>query len=460
MKQWLILILIGLTAACSSKKPVVEPPPPELRPDWVQQRPREPGYYIGIGVVRKTQHSFDYLEHAKQNAFNDLASQIQVNVQANSIQSQLERNRVFSDEFRSFTRLSSNVALEAYELVDTWQNEQEYWVFYRLSAAEFQRQKEARMQAAIEQSLDAYRRAKQAEKEGNPMGAYDFYFRGLEAVKAHIGEPLTYLEGGEQHFLGNELLESINRLSRDIAIRVNQRDLKGRIGKPIEQELLITVAYPRTNGQPVRNFPLKIWFSQGAGTIVGNTATDANGLCRIRIANIAARDALQEIRIEPDLEGLLRNDPARQLWLKAIDPQAISHEKVIVEVSKPSLLVLSNEPAEGQAGAQTLLESAARSRLAREGLQLTDRTEQVDYRLMIEAKLRQGPVNSGMYTALLDVKVTLVDVAGNERYSQTLSGVRGVQLDYARAAEAAYKRAAEDLELTVMPKVINVIYNL
>lgn len=460
MKQWILGILLVLTAACGSQKPIAEPPPPEIRPDWVQQRPRLSGYYIGIGVVRKTQNSFDYLEHAKQNAFNDLASQIQVNVQANSIQSQLERNRVFSDEFRSFTRLSTSVALEAYELVDTWQNDQEYWVYYRLSTAEFQRQKEARMQSALQQSLDAYRRAKAAEAAGNPMGAYDFYFRALEAVKAHIGEPLTYLEAGETHFLGNELLASINSLSRDIAIRVNHRNLKGRIGKPIEEELLITVSFPRTKGEPVRNFPLKIWFSQGAGTIVGNTATDANGVCRIRIANIAARDALQELRIEPDLEGLLRNDPARQLWLKVIDPQAISHEKVIVEVSSPRLMVLGKEPAVGQGEQRDVLQAAAKARLAREGLQLSDRPESVDYRLLIEANLRQGPVNSGMYTALLDVKISLIDAEGNQRYSQSLSSVRGVQLDYERAAEAAYKRAAEDLELTVIPKVINVIYNL
>lgn len=316
------------------------------------------------------------------------------------------------------------------------------------------------MQAAIQQSLDAYRRAKQAEAEGNPMGAYDFYFRALESVKAHMGEPLTYLEAGESHFLGNELLASINSLSRNIAVRVNHRNLKGRIGKAIEEELLITVSFPSTKGEPVRNFPLKIWFSQGAGTIVGSTATDANGICRVRIANISARDALQELRIEPDLEGLLRNDPARQLWLKAIDPQAISHEKVIVEVSRPSLVVLSKEQAVGKKEARDVLQAAAKGRLARAGLQLTDRSEKVDFRLLIEATVRQGPVNSGMYTALLDVNITLVDGEGNQRYSQILNSVRGVQLDYERAVEAAYKRAAEDLELTVMPKVINVIFNL
>ncbi|MFN3530276.1 MAG: LPP20 family lipoprotein [Bacteroidia bacterium] len=460
MNKYLYIALLVLAASCSSK---TSPHTQQVaeRPDWVKQRPISSAYYIGIGVSRKINGGFDHMEQARKNAVNDLVGQIQVNIQANSIQSQLERNRVFSDEFRSFTRLSSNVAIEDYEIVDSWQNEHEYWVYYRLSVADYQRQKQRRMQLAIDQSLDAFGRARAEEQAGNLMGAYDFYFRALEAVKAYTGEPLQYTQpDGQQHFLGNDLLQSVNQLSRDIAIRVNQRNLKARIGQSIAEEILITVSYPRINGEPLRNFPLNIRFSQGAGTIVGNTSTDENGICRIRIANIAARDALQEILISPDLEGQFRNDRSRQIWLNVIDPQALPREKVIIEVSRPVMQIMANELAYGKPLSQALLQSAAKQRLSREGIRFTERADGVDYRLIIEADVRQGTVNSGMYTALLDIKLSLIDDQGNQKYSQNLSGIRGVQLDYQRAAEAAYRRAAEDLELTVIPKMLNVIYNL
>lgn len=459
MKNPIYFLILLVLAACAPKtKPVVEQPAP--RPNWVKQRPIEPGYYTGIGVVAKGISGFDYLEQAKKNAFNDLISQIQVNVQANSIQSQLERNREFSDEFRSFTRLSSNVAIEDYELVDSWQNETEYWVYYRLSTASYREQKERRMRTAINQSIDAMSRAKQAEEAGNLMEAYDFYFRALEAVKAYVGEPLSYETGGSQHFLGNDLLSAINQLSRNIAIRVNVSNVKTRVGLPVAEELLISVAHPRVNGKPAANFPLKIHFTQGAGTIIGNTVTDENGVCRIRIANVTARDALQELLIEPNLEGLLASDRSRQMWLQVIDPQSLPREKVIIEVSRPVLHILSNEQQFGNKREVSVLEGAAKQRLAKESIRFSERVEAVDYRLLIEANTRQGSVANGMYTALLDVKVVLIDAQGNEKYAQTLSSIRGVQLDYQRAAEAAYRRAAEDLELSVIPKMLNVIYNL
>lgn len=455
-----LIFVLGLTVliACSPKtKQAVQQPEP--RPAWVMQRPIEPGYYVGIGVVRKMGAGFDYLEQAKKNALNDLVSQIQVNVQANSIQSQLERNRVFSDEFRSFTRLSSNVAIEDFETVATWQNEQEYWVYYRLSVAEYQLQKEKRMQQAIAQSMDALGRAAEAESEGNLVGAYDFYFRAFEAVKAYTGDPLAYTEAGRQRFLGNDLLESVNRLSRNIAIRVNVSNLQVKPGSPINQELVVTVSHPRINGKPIRNFPLSVQFTQGAGTIVGNTTTDENGVCRLRISGITARDALQEITILPDMQMLTRNDKTRQMWLQVIDPQALPREKIILEVSKPMVLLLADEKQFGQVRSTSVLEAATRQRLQRDGIRLSDKPESTDYRLVLQSDVRQGPVSNGMYTALLDVKLVLTDASGQEKYSKVLSSVRGVQLDFNRAAEAAYRRAAEDLELTVLPAMLQVMYN-
>ncbi|MBA4303094.1 MAG: hypothetical protein C0424_02600 [Sphingobacteriaceae bacterium] len=457
MRKWTLFLALFVALGCSPKsKPQVQQP--EQRPSWVMQRPIENGYYVGIGVSRKMGGNFDHLEQAKKNALNDLVSQIQVTVQANSIQSQMERNRVFSDEFRSFTRLSTNVAIESFETVATWQNEQEYWVYYRLSASEYQRQKELRMQQAVALSIDALQKAREAEAEGSLMAAYDFYFRALEAIKAYTGDPLTYEEGGKSRFLGNDLMESMNRLSRNIAIRVNVSNLQVKPGRPVNQEIVVMVSHPRTNGKPIRNFPLHVRFTQGAGTIVGNATTDENGVCRLRISSITARDALQEISIGPDMQSLVRNDKSRQPWLELLDPQSLPNEKIIIEVSRPVVLLVSDEKSFGQARANNQLEAATRQRLQREGVRFTDKPEQADFRLVLSSDVRQGTVNNGMYTCLLDLKLQLADAAGQEKYSKVISPVRGVQLDYQRASDAAYRRAAEDLELSIIPSIIHILY--
>lgn len=460
MRIFTLTIGLIFCLSCSSKKQLPVPPPEPPRPDWVLDRPIVAGEYVGIGVARKTSNSFDYIEQAKRNALNDLVSQIKVSVQANSVQSQLERNRVFSDEFRSFTKLTTTIELENVAVAATWQNDTEYWMYYRLSVADYQQQKNNKIQSASGLALDHFEKAKVATEKVQLSEAFAAYIRGLEAVSQYLNEPLPVLQEGKQIYLGNELLSALNATAANLAIRVNTANLKGKIGQPVEEELIITVSYPRLNGKAVRNFPLRVRFSQGAGTILGNSTTDEQGVCRLRIANIAAKEQLQEIVIEPDFDQMLRNQQNYQLWLKAIDPQAIPREKVIITVARPLVWLQTSEKTFNPEVQKTMLQSAIQQKLSNEGIQFTDQAAKADYSIKLEASVRQGSVNSGMYNSLVDLKIYLIDKQGAERFSQTLTGVRGVQLDYEKAGEAAYKKAVTDLEVAVLPKIIQIIYNL
>lgn len=58
------------------------------RPDWVKQRPVSSMHYIGIACVSKSEK--DYMQKAKQQALNDLISEIKVNVASTSLLHTLE----------------------------------------------------------------------------------------------------------------------------------------------------------------------------------------------------------------------------------------------------------------------------------------------------------------------------------------------------------------------------------
>lgn len=157
-----------------------------------------------------------------------MVSQIKVSVQANSVQSQLERNRVFSDEFRSFTKLTTTIDLENVAIAATWQNDTEYWMYYRLSVADYQQQKNDKMNAASGLALDHFDKAKEATANLQLSEAFSAYLRGLEAIKQYLNEPLPVLQDGKQIYLGNELLSALNTTAGSIAIRVNTTNLKGK----------------------------------------------------------------------------------------------------------------------------------------------------------------------------------------------------------------------------------------
>ncbi len=455
----LYLFIALLIVACGSSRQATTPPVVEVRPDWVESRPIDAGYYIGIGVARKSASSFDHIELAKRNALNDLVSQITVTVQANSVQSQLERNRVFSDEFRSFTKLTSTVQLETYEVVATWQNANEYWVYYRLSAAEYQRQKQQKMEQAKRLALDHFEKAQAALAEGRPGEGLGLHIRALETIKSYLNEPLETNIAGKEVYLGNELIASMARNLREISIRANPKRIQAKAAHQVQDEISVRVIRTDAKNSPMANFPLKIRFSQGNGTIVGGSTTDDQGILKLRISHIGSKEAVQEILIEADLETMLRNQPNYKLWLSAVDPQALPQERIQLEVSRPTVFIASREVKLNGDSVSTQLQNAIRRRLLADGFQTTNDATRADFICQFSAQTRKGTVNNGMFTVLLDAQLSLLDKFGNERYSQKLSNLRGVQLDFDKAEEAVLKRAASDLETTVIPKLSKTIFN-
>ena len=91
-----LLVSIALVVGCKTTRPtaVTSPPSTVERPSWVDSRPVTGAYYVGIGVAPKS--SPDPLESAKKNALNDLASEISVTVEGNSLLYTLDSRSHFS----------------------------------------------------------------------------------------------------------------------------------------------------------------------------------------------------------------------------------------------------------------------------------------------------------------------------------------------------------------------------
>ena len=118
------------------------------RPSWLKSRPIDHAYYVGISGTSKTNNEFDYASNTKSKALEDLASEIKVKVESNSVLFQLERNDAFRDSYESVIKSKTSQEIEGFELVDAWETETEYWVYYRLSKAIFKEQQLKKQQTA------------------------------------------------------------------------------------------------------------------------------------------------------------------------------------------------------------------------------------------------------------------------------------------------------------------------
>ena len=100
-------------------------------PNWVQKDLMIKTFH-GIGVVSKY-NSENYIQTAKNNALNDIASEISINISSELVDIMIEQSGMSEEQSRSEIQALTKADLEGYELVDTWDNGNEYWVYYKLS---------------------------------------------------------------------------------------------------------------------------------------------------------------------------------------------------------------------------------------------------------------------------------------------------------------------------------------
>ena len=78
---------------------------------------------------------------AKKNALYDLASEIKVDISSNSVLYTVQNNNNFNENFNSLIKLSNSDNIEGYTLVDSYENEKQYWVYYQLDKQEYANRK-------------------------------------------------------------------------------------------------------------------------------------------------------------------------------------------------------------------------------------------------------------------------------------------------------------------------------
>ena len=84
------------------------------KPAWLEQRPVTPFYYIGIGSAAKEGSEADYRQKAKDNALQDLSSEIQVNISSEFIHGLTEKSGIVEEDIKSQVRSSTKAFLEGY----------------------------------------------------------------------------------------------------------------------------------------------------------------------------------------------------------------------------------------------------------------------------------------------------------------------------------------------------------
>lgn len=443
----IVSLLVGLSACGGTQKWAVPP-------DWVLQRPTLSGYYIGVSSASKMQFGADADATAKKRALADMASQIRVVIESTSILRTTQFQGVEGQNFSERISSASAEELEEYELIGTYEDATDHWAYYQLSKTTYERIRNQRKMATLEVAGGHWMSAEYARAEGRVAAALDFYIRGLETLEDYWGELNDWSKSGGSVALDRSCLDGISQVLADLALQPATSTMRLSFSDRYQGTLTCQALFA---GAPAAQIP--VWSRYNRGTLpkTASLSTNSEGLCTFNVRQFEPGVKSAEMRLEirmDDLSPRLKDSPVQRL-IQGLPTPTVT---VPITLETPTVHLYTVERINGKPSASSQLKNAIAQGLNARGIQWVERAADADMVLELEADTREAGSVSGFYTALLNASAVLKNSAGQPILRQNLTDVKGVQLDWNKAHDAAYRKAQDEIEGAFLMKLIEALY--
>lgn len=435
--------------ACSPK--VQQPLNP--KPAWLSAKPSQPGYYSGIGHSNKTGNN-NYVQEAKKSALEDLVSEIKVNVSSSSVLSTFEDNQEFREQYEQIIKTTAADEIEEFEQAGAWEDDSNYWVYYRLSIQRYREIKEEQRRNAVILSTDYLEKAQQADASGERLQALGFYFQAFRSVEKYLGEAIAVKVNGKDILLVNEIYASIQTLLDKIQLKVTPAEILINRRLNLNAQTVTANAFYKDLNKPAALLPLTASFEKGKGEVFPEYKTTDDGSAKILISKITSRELEQTVGVKLNIDAISgSSSPVYNLISKRLQ---VPSSQIVLNVQRPIAFMTSEEKSFGQAKSNFQISNRLKNLLANSGFEFTGNKGEADLLFEVSADSEKGSVSGSIYVTYLTgvIRVTALR-EGKEIYATTLDRVKGYGLDYDKSSQDAYNKALEMLETERLSELLN-----
>lgn len=447
---WLFIIL--WLAGCSSGRKMSHAELMKDAPQWARQTPTHPAYFHGVGMAVKA-NTPDYRERARQNALSELAGNISVDISSTSVLNYFEFDHVQSDYFRDNIEMSTRQYLEGFELVDNWENDHQYWVYYRLSKAHYQQIKQERISRALSQSQSRFEQARDFAQNGNAAEAAAFYIRAFEDISDFLGEDLrTTIDGVEIPYTTTLMAELIGLLQNlTIHYPVKKLTIDPRAIAPLEP--LVKDAQLR----PVAGIPIKTTFSWRPGIQTDNISNTRGGFL-IPLQDITPATRNPQISTVIDVNRLIRDNTSNHMVRNMLEIINVNPFVLPIRVMAPVFYISVEAHNLGESFSGQNIEDQFTRLLRQDGFQVSASSQAAEYTLHILASTTQGQERNHRFSSSLRVSFILKDQAGNTVFSKTEDSISGTGSSFSAAGEDAFRSLPGLIRIQIYPDMMKRVF--
>lgn len=428
----------------------------KVKPAWLTAKPIQQGYFVGIGHGAKD-GSNNYIQSAKKSALEDLVSEIKVNISSTSVLSQIDVNKEFQERYEQIIQTTAADEIEEFEQVEAWEDDKNYWVYYRLSKQRYKEIKDEQKRNAVSLGLDFFSKAKQAERNSEPVLALGFYYQGFRSIEKYLDEPIRLDFEGREILLTNEIIASMQLLLDKMELSLDPQELL--LNRRLAQAELSVIARATFKGSQnaIAGLPLTASFEKGSGDIFPNYKTNEDGRSKILLTKISSRDIEQTVAVKVDMMSFAGQGSSEVYPLiakKMVVPKVI----LLMRVQRPIVYISSVEKSLGQDKPNQQITNKIKNYLANSGFEFTDDKTKAELLLDINANSEKGAVSGSIYITYVTAVIRVATARENkEIYATTLDRVKGFSLDYERSSQEAYNKSIETLEKEKLPELLNTI---
>jgi hypothetical protein len=454
MKKLALIFICTLFAlSCSTTKKNVK-----TKPGWVFNRPVNMAYYVGVGIASKKNNPIDFQQIAKKNALNDLIAEIKVTVASNSVLSQFQNNTEFKQQFESESKISALNTIENFQVVDSWEDAENFWIYYRLSKEDFAAARKRRLMIATERAEDFFERGESFDLRSNYMQAFRLKVKALAALQEFLNEDIQTVYHGKQVYLVNEILSSLQNQLYKVTFQSQVTNLKGKVGKPVSAPFDVFAFLNNAGSEkpPVPFMPMKLSNDQGRMEYGAQTETDHQGTASFSIARILSKDPVQLVRISTDLQKAIRVDSLSQSLQNILLSLDVPSTTIRVNVEAIKMYLETDEQNLSVRLPMNYIEPVIKKLLIDSaGCNFVRNKDDADYLIRVSANTKSlGIIWGNMHQASLNLFMSLLDNTNDaEVFKDALIEIKGFQTTPENAGIDAYKTANDQLQRKIFPKL-------
>lgn len=418
------------------------------RPEWAFSRPIDGNYYIGIGSSNKNAFPSDYSVLAKKNALSDMSSEITVNISGESFYHTIDNNYAYSEEFQSMVRSTFKEEITDYEIVDSWENENEFWIFTRISKSEHTRLKSLKKKKVLDQSYANFETGLTYKANGKLADALDLFSKGLLNMKEYWSETNLYLAENKNIFLDNAIYEQIRKICSDLELISSEKTFDLSYKNGFSNSVSIAV---KSEGRYIPNIPVYYKFTNNPYERGKKLYTNPDGVITIYGENFKEDSRNFELRIWVDYDELLKNESSPEMSKILI--AGINNKMLTLPANSimPSVYFRTNSQINP-------LTESFKNELLIKGFTISTSELNADLDVILNYDIKEGGTAQGFQVALLDLAIIIEDHKSHRQlFSDSYTNIKGIHMNTNGAEADAVKNAVKKIKKALIPKLMGVL---